>query len=109
MAGDERAQHFEEHMIKKQISSILPSNGQLLMHLAGSGGTGKSLVVKALVDFTQCWKAARSVIITASSGVAAMLIGGSTLHSALGIQVSHYDSPTHKIIKVTLLVIPVET
>lgn len=73
-AEDERAQQLDEQL-RKRMSGILPSNGKLLMHLAGSGGTGKSLVVKALVDFAECWKAAQSVVIKASSGVAAMLIG----------------------------------
>ena len=55
------------------------------MFLGGSGGTGKSRVIQAFVDFSRRWQATTSTVITASSGVAAVLIGGCTIHSALGI------------------------
>lgn len=84
-----------DEKLQTLLREILPPSGQLLLHLAGSGGTGKSGVLQALVDFGVAWKSSRSIVVTASCGAAAMLIGGSTLHSALGIQTSlHPPEPT---------------
>lgn len=69
------------------ISSILPSTGQMILYLSGSGGTGKSRIIQAFVDFSRRWHSMASHVICASSGVAAILIGGCTLHAALGIGV----------------------
>lgn len=71
--------------IKEHLKKLLPKDGQLIMYLGGSGGTGKSRVIRAFVDFSRRWHATTSTVITASSGVAAILIGGCTIHSALGI------------------------
>ena len=71
--------------IATQLDNILPSSKQLLMFLGGCGGTGKSRVIQAVVDFARRWNSTSTVVITALSGIAAMLIGGCTLHSALGI------------------------
>lgn len=68
-----------------KLKKILPKDGQLIMYLGGSGGTGKSRV-NAFVDFSRRWHSTTSVVVTASSGVAAVLIGGCTIHGALGIQ-----------------------
>ena len=77
------------------FDNLLPPSGQLLLYLSGSGGTGKSRVLQALVEFAKCWKASESLVVTASCGGAAMLIGGSTLHSALGIALGlNPPSPT---------------
>ena len=67
------------------LDIILPTNRQLVMFLAGSGGTGKSRVIQCFKDFARRWHSVSSTVISASSGVAAMLIGGCTIHSALGI------------------------
>ena len=71
--------------IKDQLEAILPSSKQLLMFLGGCGGTGKSRIIQAFNDFSRRWHLTSSVVVSASSGIAAMLIGGCTLHSALGI------------------------
>ena len=55
------------------------------MYLGGCGGTGKSRVIQDFLDFARRWYSTSSVIVTGISGIAAMLIGGCTLHSALGI------------------------
>ena len=53
---------------------------QLLTFLSGEGGTGKSTLIRLLV---QAWRArGLRVRITASTGKAARLIGGLTVHSA---------------------------
>lgn len=48
-----------------------------------------------MVDFARRWHSAASIVVTASSGIAAMLIGGCTLHAALGVSVS-LDPPEPK-------------
>ena len=73
------------HKINNYLDAVLPINRQLVMFLAGSGGTGKSRVIQCFKDFARRWHSVASTVISASSGVAAMLIGGCTLHSALGI------------------------
>lgn len=67
------------------LRNILPPSGQLNFFLSGSGGTGKSRIIQAFVDFARRWHSIASHVICASSGVAAILIGGCTLHTALGI------------------------
>ena len=56
---------------------------QLLMHLGGPGGTGKSRVVNALREFFDLRGEARRFRLAAYTGVAARNIGGATLHSLL--------------------------
>jgi len=51
--------------------------------LFGSGGTGKSTIVPHIVE--QLQRNGQEVILTASTGIAASHIGGSTLHSVTGI------------------------
>jgi hypothetical protein len=58
---------------------------QLIMYIAGEGGSGKSRVIKALRQFAVAWRLAPSLCVTATSGIAGVLIGGSTYHSALGM------------------------
>lgn len=74
--------------IKIHLSDIFNNNEQLIMYLGGAGGTGKSRVVQALVDFARRWHSSASVVITASTGIAAVLVGGCTVHCALGVQLS---------------------
>jgi putative ribosome biogenesis GTPase RsgA len=67
------------------LKKILPKDGQLIMCLGGSSGTGKSRVINAFVKFSHRWHSTTYVVVTASSGVVAFLIGGFTIHGALGI------------------------
>jgi PIF1-like helicase len=64
---------------------------QLLMGLFGEAGTGKSRVV----DAVRAWFAARNrskeLIVTATTGTTAFNIGGTTLHSALGLAIEKGD------------------
>lgn len=50
--------------------------------LTGAGGVGKSLIVKLFYDE---YKDCKSIGITSTTGTSAILIGGTTLHSFLGI------------------------
>jgi hypothetical protein len=80
------------HKINAYITALLPHDKQLVLFLAGSGGTGKSRVIKCFTDFARRWHSTASNVITASSGVAATLIQGSTLHTALGIGIDDSKS-----------------
>ncbi|KAG0601460.1 hypothetical protein M758_11G113000 [Ceratodon purpureus] len=52
----------------------------------GSGGTGKTLLLQQILRFLSgMYKEAGDVVITAPTGIAAIPIGGSTIHSATGI------------------------
>ena len=84
---DHRVKHLPDK-IRLLFQEILPATQQLLMYLGGSGGTGKSRVIQAVVDFARRWHSSSAIVICASCGAAAVLIGGCTLHSALGIHIS---------------------
>jgi hypothetical protein len=58
---------------------------QLKMNIAGMAGTGKSQVLKALVQFFKLRKESHRFIIVAPTGSAAALLQGSTYHSVFGI------------------------
>jgi hypothetical protein len=56
------------------------------MILHGPGGTGKSYVIGALKHFAALWKISSKLLICASTGIASILIGGKTYHSALKLR-----------------------
>ena len=58
---------------------------QLIMYIGGMAGTGKSQVIKALTAFFNRRNESHRIVITAPTGTAAALVGGSTYHSILGI------------------------
>ncbi|THU81029.1 hypothetical protein K435DRAFT_694359, partial [Dendrothele bispora CBS 962.96] len=58
---------------------------KLNMYLGGMGGTGKSMVLKALQDFFKSRGESYRMIVVAPTGAAAALLGGSTYHSVFGI------------------------
>lgn len=58
---------------------------QLKMYLGGMAGTGKSQVIKALMEFFEKRDETYRFTCMAPTGSAASLIGGSTYHSMLGI------------------------
>jgi len=55
--------------------------------LTGMGGTGKSHVVNALKHFASLWGHPNAVVTVASTGIAAVMIAGKTIHSYLAIPV----------------------
>jgi hypothetical protein len=57
--------------------------------LGGMGGTGKSQVIKALIQLFRERNESHHFIILAPTGTAAALLGGSTYHSFLGICASN--------------------
>ena len=62
-----------------------PDSDQLKMNIAGMVGTGKSQVLKALVQFFKLRKESHRFIIVAPTRSAAALLQGSTYHSVFGI------------------------
>ncbi|PPQ81034.1 hypothetical protein CVT26_002879 [Gymnopilus dilepis] len=66
------ARHVMEH-----------SQEQLLMYVSGVGGTGKSHVVKSIVKLFDKLGRGRELLLGAPTGIAAVLIGGQTLHSLI--------------------------
>ena len=58
---------------------------QLKMYLGGMGGTGKSQVLKALIELFRERNESHCIMILAPTGSAAALLNGSTYHSVLGI------------------------
>ena len=68
--------------------SMMDKPDQLLMHLGGPGGTGKSRVVNALREFFTSRRESRRFRLAAYTGVAARNIGGATLHALLQLSES---------------------
>lgn len=64
---------------------------QLLMYIGGMAGTGKSQVIKCFIDLFELKKMRQSLAILAPTGSAAVLIGGSTYHSFLGMSPYTYE------------------
>ena len=60
---------------------------QLKMYIGGMAGTGKSQVIKSLIQFFTLQKEQHKFVILGPTGTAAALNNGSTYHSFLGIQV----------------------
>jgi hypothetical protein len=54
---------------------------QLLMYVGGIGGSGKSYVVKAIVELFKRCGASEKLLLSAPTGCAAVLIGGYTIHA----------------------------
>ena len=73
----------EQHYIYDQIISRLENLQQVCAFIQGKAGTGKSFLINILIKFL----ISKSIpyIVYASTGIAASLIGGSTVHSAFGI------------------------
>jgi hypothetical protein len=54
---------------------------QLLCHISGPSRMGKSHVVRTIVEFFKCCGASKKLMLSASTGCAAVLINGYTLHA----------------------------
>ncbi|KAI0793101.1 hypothetical protein BC629DRAFT_1287276, partial [Irpex lacteus] len=65
--------------------ATVENSSQLKMYLGGMAGTGKSQVIKSLIEFFSQRSELHRFMCMAPTGSAASLIGGSTYHSILGI------------------------
>ncbi|KZT57804.1 hypothetical protein CALCODRAFT_404535, partial [Calocera cornea HHB12733] len=57
------------------------TKSQLLMYIGGPGGTGKSHVIKCIVDLFAILGISDSLLLSAPTGAAAIVIGGYTIHA----------------------------
>ena len=71
------------HIVANHACS--PDSDQLKMYIAGMAGTGKTQVLKALVEFFELRKESHRLVVVAPTGSAAALLKGSTYHSMFGI------------------------
>ena len=67
--------------------AVAPGAEQLIMYLGGMGGTGKSQVIKALMQFFKSRNESHRFVVLAPTGTAAALLQGSTYHSFLGVPI----------------------
>ncbi|KAK0184155.1 hypothetical protein F5146DRAFT_1125892 [Armillaria mellea] len=83
---------IENHLLAGLTDDTAP---QLLMQIQGAGGTGKTLLIRAIAETFRTHNMSSSLGLMATSGVAAMLFGGSTIHSWGGVTTtSNIDNPT---------------
>ncbi|KAJ7902451.1 hypothetical protein B0H13DRAFT_1505382, partial [Mycena leptocephala] len=54
---------------------------QLLLYIAGVGGSGKSYIIKAVVEFFRRCGVSDTMMLSAPTGCAAVLINGFTIHA----------------------------
>lgn len=70
---------------EQQLVIKLVVNKRLNVFYTGSAGTGKSVILKTLIDRLSSQFGRESVAVTASTGLAAATVGGTTLHRWCGI------------------------
>ena len=82
----------------REITEALGTNdgGRLRMIFLGAGGTGKSTVLKCLRDFAEKWDMQDTLCVTATTGIAAGEIGGTTWQAALGHSIHGSDTDKNK-------------
>jgi hypothetical protein len=61
-----------------------PNSEQLKMYLGGMGGTGKTQVLKAIMEYFHYNNQSKRFVVVAPTGTAAALLGGSTYHYLFG-------------------------
>lgn len=72
----------EQEQAFRTIAEHVQSGGdQLLMYIAGVGGTGKTHVIKAVLKFFDLLGRSREILVGAPTGAAALNIDGYTIHS----------------------------
>lgn len=77
---------------RKQQEALDLAKTGLNLFITGGGGTGKSVVIKAIE--TALTEKGKRVTLCAPSGIAAQLIGGTTIHRAFGFLNTPLLSPT---------------
>ncbi|KAJ8473524.1 hypothetical protein ONZ51_g7821 [Trametes cubensis] len=82
----------QERAFRIIAEHVLSNDDQLLMYIAGVGGTGKTHVVKAIVKFFEGLGRANEILIGAPTGAAALNINGYTVHSLILLNNRSKDS-----------------
>ena len=86
------------HIIADHSLGISRVGDQLLMGVFGEGGTGKSRMIDAIQGWFSLIHQGERLIITATTGAAAVKIDGSILHSAVSIPVEAGDPQGNKVL-----------
>ena len=73
----------------------MPANARGLI-TQGTAGTGKSHVIKAVLAYANAWGLAGSVATVAPTGIAATVVGGTTIHACFGIDHASKDAQADK-------------
>ncbi|KAI0070137.1 hypothetical protein K474DRAFT_1579941, partial [Panus rudis PR-1116 ss-1] len=71
----------QERAFRLVSQHLQNGNSQLLMYIAGVGGTGKTHVIRAIMTLFERLGRAHEIVVGAPTGAAALLIGGYTVHS----------------------------
>jgi PIF1-like helicase/Helitron helicase-like domain at N-terminus len=71
-----------------------PSEPQLLMGVFGEGGTGKSRLIDAIRTWFRWNGREKELVVTATTGTAAVKIKGTTVHTAVSISIDDGDGKT---------------
>lgn len=75
---------IEKYSLKeKQTEFFQMLTGGENVYLGGNAGTGKSHLIRAFIEF--CERVDRKILKSASTGIAAVNIGGVTIHSLFGL------------------------
>ena len=82
---------------KDQEGVLSALNGHGNVFVTGAAGTGKSFVFNNYFQSDECVRRYGGVPILASTGAAAILVGGRTFHSFFGLK--NMQGPPHKIIE----------
>lgn len=96
-ALDERAERFERQwatarVVSRDFEGLTEGQREVFdlvksgrnVYLTGLGGTGKSYILDRIIEWAE--DADKNVIVCAPTGIAALNIGGCTVHRALGIR-----------------------
>jgi hypothetical protein len=96
-----RLNYEQEHAFKIVTSHVCnPMSEQLKMYIGGMGGTGKTQVLKAIVEFFNATNQSGRLVVAAPTGTAAALLGGSTYHYLFGFNDRPDDNlPNHLLLQ----------
>ncbi|KAF5328905.1 hypothetical protein D9611_014252 [Ephemerocybe angulata] len=83
----ENAEQLRAYSIVAQ--HILEGGEQLMLYVGGKGGTGKSYLIETIVELLDRLGRQHELKLSAFTGIASTLIGGSTLHSLLSLGPNH--------------------
>ena len=84
-------QEIQKAMAKKKVEELTDEQKKVFasfkgganIFLCGKGGSGKSYLTRYIIDY--CKKSNKSVLICAPTGIAALNIGGSTIHRVFNV------------------------
>jgi hypothetical protein len=84
LSRDEELRHPAVMQELRKAAPTVPMD-ELLMYMGGAAGSGKSTVIKAVLEFARLWRVRDRVLVTATTGIAAVHVRGQTVHGAFGL------------------------